>query len=335
MLPEGAATTWSVDWSAVVPLVGWTVLYLRGAGRRRDAGRGQPRRTAAFLAGVVTVLAAVAGPIPVLSGQLLWIHMIQHLLMVVIAAPLIALGAPVTTVRLALHRSPRHALAVGSRASRRMRRRLGGLPPLVVATVAHLVVLWIWHAPPLYDLAVRNDVVHAFEHAAFLGTAIWVWAEVVATARRSRRLQALATLCLGVLIAQGGVLGALLTFAGRSLYEVYTGAGAFTALEDQQFAGVLMWVPPGFIYAVVAVRRFIAWIETGEAELTAREARELPSRRPALSRAGADRPSAEGSTSPTARPDRPTPPPADRPVPATPDRSGRDAAPRGPTDPPA
>ncbi len=278
MLPDGAWTTWSVDWSAVVPLLGWTVLYLRGAGLRTRAGRGQPRRTAAFLSGAAAVVVAVAGPIPVLSGQLLWVHMVQHLLLVLVAAPLLALGSPVATVRLALPPGPRHGLAVGARATRRARRRLGGLPPLVLATVAHIVALWVWHAPPLYDLAVRNDVVHAFEHAAFLLTGVWVWAEVVATARRNRRLQALVTLCLGALIAQGGVMGALLTFAGRSLFDVYTGAGTLTALEDQEFAGVLMWVPPGFVYGTVAVRRFISWIETGERELAAREARELAHR---------------------------------------------------------
>lgn len=324
MLPEGALTTWSVDWSALPPLAGWTVLYLRGAARRSAAGRGQPRRTAAFLAGIVTVVISIAGPIPVLSGQLLWVHMIQHLLMVLVAAPLLALGSPVATVRLALGRGSRHTLARGSRASRRVRRSVGGPPPLVTATVAHLVVLWVWHAPPLYDLAVRNDAVHALEHAAFLGTGVWVWAEVVATVRRSRRLQALATLCLGALIASGGVLGALLTFAGRSLYDVYTGGGSLTALEDQQFAGVLMWVPPGFVYAVVAVRRFISWIETGERELQAREARDVARSRRELSRAGA----------------RPGPAPetgideASIPGDGTASPSDRDAGHRGPTDPP-
>lgn len=275
MLPDGAWTAWSVDVSAVAAACGWTVLYLRGAGIRRRDGRGRPRRTVAFLAGIAAVLVAAAGPVPVLSGQLLWVHMVQHLLLVLVAAPLLALGAPIATVRLALPPRPRHVLAVGSRASRRARRRIGDPPPLVLATLAHIAALWVWHAPPLYDLAVRNDAVHAFEHAAFLLTGVWVWAEVVATARRNRRLQALATLCLGALIAQGGVLGALLVFASRSLFEVYTGAGSLSAVEDQEFAGVLMWVPPGFVYGTVAVRRFIAWIDAGERELAAREAREL------------------------------------------------------------
>lgn len=275
MFGDDPLSAWSVDWSAVVALAGWTALYLRGYRTRAAAGRAQPRRLAAYLAGVASVLLAVVGPIPALSGQLLWIHMVQHLLLVIVAAPFLALSAPVATVRVGLTPGPRHTLAVAARTSRRARRRIGDPPPLVLATVAHIAALWVWHTPPLYDLAVRVDAIHAVEHAAFLATGVWVWAEVVATARRTRRLQALATLCLGALITQGGVLGALLTFAGRSLFDVYTGAGSLTALEDQQFAGVLMWVPPGFVYAIVAIRRFTAWIETGERELAAKEAREL------------------------------------------------------------
>jgi putative membrane protein len=259
----------AVDPAAVIGSAGVTAWYLRGAGRRV---RRSPRRTAAFLAGVGVTLVAVAGPIPAWSDQLLWVHMVQHLLLTVVAAPLLALGSPVATMRVGLSPGSRSTLAGWSRRTRRVRRRLGDPPPLVTATVLHVVVTWVWHAPWLYDLAVRNPAVHALEHVAFLGTAVWVWVEVVATARRSRRAQALATLCLAGLIATGGVLGALLTFASRSVYEVYTGAGGLTALEDQQLAGALMWVPPSFVYAIVALRRFTSWLDGAERDLRTREA---------------------------------------------------------------
>jgi putative membrane protein len=283
-----AAPWWSriaVDWAAVAGLVGVTVWYLRGAATRRSAGRSAPRRTASFLAGVAVTLVAVAGPLPGWSDALLWVHMIQHLLLTVVAAPLLALGSPVSTLRLALSPTSRRRLAGWSRTTRRWRRGIGDPPPLVVATVVHIVVTWVWHAPWLYDLAVRNDAVHALEHTAFLGTAVWVWVEIVATARRSRRAQALATLCLAGLIVTGGVLGALLTFSSRSVYDVYVGVGDLTSLEDQQLAGALMWVPPSFVYAIVALRRFTSWIDSSEQELRARESR-------ARAAAGAGRPDA-------------------------------------------
>ncbi|MEX1177984.1 MAG: cytochrome c oxidase assembly protein [Nitriliruptor sp.] len=263
-------TRFAVDPAAVAGLIGVSMWYLRGARRRVTP---MPRRTVAFVGGVAVTLVSVAGPLPAGSDELLWVHMIQHLLLTVVAAPLLALGSPVSTLRQALSPGTRTRLAHWSRRSRRARRRVGDPPVIVIATALHIVVTWLWHAPWLYDLAVRNPVVHAVEHLAFLGTAVWVWIEIVATARRSRRSQALATLCLAALIATGGVLGALLTFASRSVYEVYVGSGGLTALEDQQLAGALMWVPPSFVYAVVALRRFTSWLDTSERELRDREDR--------------------------------------------------------------
>jgi putative membrane protein len=292
------AATWTrstIDPAALAGLIGVIAWYLRGVQRRRASGVHDGRRTAAFLGGAAATLLAVAGPIPGWSGELLWVHMVQHLLLTVVAAPLFALGAPVSTLRLGLGPASRSTVAGWSRRSRRLRRRFGNPPPLVIATSVHVAVTWLWHAPAAYDLAVRSAGIHALEHVAFLGSATWVWIEIVATARRTRRAQALATLCLAALIVAGGVLGALLTFAGRSLYEVYTGAGGLTAIEDQQLGGALMWVLPSFVYAVVAVRRFAAWLDRAEDELRARERR----RRAAVS---AGRPVPDQGAPPTTRP---------------------------------
>jgi putative membrane protein len=261
----------AVDPAAIAGLAGVTAWYLRGASRRKTVGIATPRRTAAFLTGGAATLLAVVGPIPGWSEQLLWVHMVQHLLLTVVAAPLFALGAPVSTLRFGLSPASRSTVAGWSRTTRRWRRGIGDPPPLAIATVVHVVLTWVWHAPWLYDLAVRSTAVHALEHVAFLGSAVWVWIEIVATARRNRRAQALATICLFALIVTGGVLGALLTFASRSVYDVYTGAGGLSALEDQQLAGALMWVPPSFVYAIVALRRFASWMRRTEEELQTKE----------------------------------------------------------------
>jgi putative membrane protein len=272
---------WVLDAPAIATVTGLTALYLRGATLRARRGVSRPRRTAAFLCGVVLVLLSQVSPVAAWSEVLLWPHMIQHLVITVVAAPLLALGAPVTTVRIALPSATRHRLALLARRSRRWR-RTSGIPPLVLASVAHVAMLWLWHTPLLYDAAVTNPGLHLLEHASFLASAVWFWSEVWATARRSRRVQALATLCLGAMIVQGGVLGALLTFAGRSLFAVYDGAGGLTALEDQQLAGALMWVPPGFVYASVAVRRFIGWLRVAESDLRRRDLRERERRATAM-----------------------------------------------------
>ncbi len=277
----GAATTtlgspwtaWVLDVPAIVMLAGVTTLYLRGAVARARRGVARPGRTAAFLGGVLVVLLAQVSPVAAFSEVLYWPHMVQHLLMTLVAAPLLAAGSPVATVRHGLSPGPRHMLVRFARGSRSLRRRLGAPHPLVMATIVHIAMIWLWHTPPVYDAAVASPALHLVEHAAFLGSAVWFWSEIWATARRHRRHQALATLCLGAMIIQGGALGALITFASTSLYDVYHGTPAFTALEDQQLAGALMWVPPGFVYGSMAVRRFIAWMRSAEADLRRRETR--------------------------------------------------------------
>jgi putative membrane protein len=130
-----------------------------------------------------------------------------------------------------------------------------------LATLTHIAVIWLWHTPPIYDAAVNDPALHLLEHATFLASAVWFWSEIRSSARRSPRTQGIATLCLGAMIVQGGVLGATITFASRSLYDVYSGYGTMGALEDQQLAGALMWVPPSLLYASAAVRRFIGWFD--------------------------------------------------------------------------
>ncbi len=256
---------WVLDLPTVLFVAGVTALYLRGASERSRRGVPRPARTRAYLIGMMVVVLSHVSPVASYGEVLFWPHMVQHLLLTVVAAPLIALSAPVATIRLALSPGPRHALAVAARGTRRLRRALGSPHPLLLATGVQIVVLWVWHTPVVYDAAVENAALHLLEHASFLGAAVWFWSEVRATAKRTPRLQALATACLGLMIVQGGVLGAGITFAGRSLYDVYDGYGVLSAVEDQQLAGALMWVPPGFVYASVAIRRFLAWLEDGDA----------------------------------------------------------------------
>jgi putative membrane protein len=265
-------SAWVLDLPALAMVTGLSVLYLRGAAARSARGVARPRRTAAFLAGAGVVLLGQVSPVAAWSEVLLWPHMVQHLMITIVAAPLLAFGAPVTTVRIALPPAPRRVLAHASRRTRRWRRTVG-VPPLLLATVVQIAALWVWHTPIVYDAAVANAGLHLLEHATFLATAVWFWSEVWATARRNHRVQALATVCLGAMIAQGAVLGALLSFAGRSLFDVYDGFGDMTALQDQQFAGGLMWVPPGFVYGPIAIRRFIRWINMAETDLRRREVR--------------------------------------------------------------
>jgi putative membrane protein len=117
-------------------------------------------------------------------------------------------------------------------------------------------VLWAWHAPPLYQLAIESPAVHLAEHASFLGTGLLFWWSVLPTSRSSRTRAGIGFLSTFALTLQMGVLGALMTFAPTPWYPIYedrTLPWGLTALEDQQLAGILMWVLGGMIYALVAL----------------------------------------------------------------------------------
>lgn len=255
---------WQPDpllWMLLAIAVG---LYTRGWQRaRRRIARVRPW---AFGAGVVAVLLAVASPLDALAGELLSAHMVQHLLLIIVGAPLLAAGWPHLVIPWALP-------AAGRRRLHRARqlvlpgRDRGAVPvSLLVATGAHLMVLWVWHAPSLYDLALRNDVVHSLEHACFLGTAVALWMALLRPDLRGRIAYGTGVLCIAAILLVGGALGALLTFAETPLYQHYqmSGRWGLTPLDDQHLAGAIMWIPSGMFYGTVAAVLFTRWFATVE-----------------------------------------------------------------------
>jgi putative membrane protein len=233
-------------------------LYLRGvrAVRRRAGVRlVPPWRTGSFALALVVLLIALVSPLDALAGSLFSAHMVQHLLLVMAAAPLLVLADPMTAMLWAL--TPRARRGVG--AWWRRRRGLRAAWRLVSspggAWVLHVVALWIWHVPSLYDGAVANGAVHVLEHATFLATALLFW--WVPFRAHGRRIGAgTALLYLFGAVLQGTFLGALLALARHPLYTAHFGttrAWGLTPLEDQQLAGLLMWVPAGFVYLAALV----------------------------------------------------------------------------------
>jgi putative membrane protein len=263
---------WS-EWSArpgvVAPIAIAALIYYTGLSRlwrHASVGRGISRaRAAAFTAGLLTLVAALMSPLDALADALFSVHMVQHLSLILVASPLLVLGTPEVTLLWALPSGWR--ATVGG-----FERRLGlaivggergsGRGPVIVIVLA-TGVLWAWHAPALYDLAIRNDGVHTAEHVGFLVTAILFWASVL----RSRREQlgnGLRILYVAATALQCSLLGALITFAARPLYASHLVAApewGISALEDQQIAGLVMWVPPGFLYLGVIIYLFVTWFE--------------------------------------------------------------------------
>ena len=220
------------------------------AGKGRVVHAGQ---VACFAAGQVALAAVLVGPVDHLSASWLSAHMVQHLVIVAVAAPLLVTGAPLPAMLWALPAPVRDAPSAWWRRVNRSQAGPRWWAWTVGAVLAHSVALWAWHVPALYDAAAQDEALHALQHASFLATAVVFW-WMVAGARR-RATYGIGVGAIFVVALEGIALGALMTLSGSPWYETYAtsrvGAGV-TALEDQQIAGAIMWCPGGFIYVTAA-----------------------------------------------------------------------------------
>ena len=175
--------------------------------------------------------------------------MIQHELLMVVAAPLIVLGRPLEAWTWALSGSARRFFAAAAKTT--VLRTIGYVTTLSLgAWVLHALALWLWHLPILFRAALLNPVVHILQHGCFFGSALAYWWTVVGGRARNPTGTSIASLFTTML--HTSALGALLTFAPSPWY-VTDGARAFglSALEDQQLGGLIMWVPGGMAYMIV------------------------------------------------------------------------------------
>jgi putative membrane protein len=212
-----------------------------------------------FALGTISMLAVLVGPLDAATHDLLWAHMTQHMVLIVISAPLLVLGAPLPAVLWALPPSGRAPL---TSLWRRAHRSSAGSAWLVWAASAftlHALALWVWHLPGPYEAAVHHEALHLLEHASFLVTAVLFWWTVIGARRRST--YGLGVLAVFLMAFQGTALGAWMTIAGAPWYPSYAaGAHGLSALDDQQLAGVIMWCPGGFAYLAAAAAMFYAWV---------------------------------------------------------------------------
>lgn len=249
-------------WPSATPdtlaLLGGTLIgsaaYARGIAalwRRAGVARGIPRwRVGAFAAAVLALLIADASPLDALAGELFAAHMVQHLLIISVVAPLLLLGEPGVVLLWALPMHWRRGIGLWWRRAR-LRRIAGALMHPRVAVPLHLLAVACWHVPTLYDSAERSGALHVVEHALFLSTALLFWYPVID--RHTRRHFGAPVVILSLFVVALGcvVLGALLAMAPRPWYDAHLASSArwgLLPLADQQLAGVIMWVPAGLVY---------------------------------------------------------------------------------------
>ncbi len=259
--------TWSAEISVPLALAG--VLYalgLRALWRASGVGRGVTRMQAAsYAAGWLVAVLALASPLHALSEHLFSAHMVQHELLMVVAAPLLVLGRPLVAFTWALPRGSRVTIGGALRAPA-WRRAWHSLSSPWHAWVLHGAAIWIWHAPVLFQATLTNDAVHAVQHAFFFGTALLFWWALLHAPRLGLGDGA-AVLYLFTTAIHTGALGALMLFSRSLWYPSYAALSAgwgLTPIEDQQLAGLIMWIPATLAYAVAALALLVRAMRRSE-----------------------------------------------------------------------
>ena len=267
--PHDLWAAWSFDPGIVIPLVILAVLYARGARRRRGV-RGW--EALAFAAGWLTLVVALVSPVHPLGEALFSAHMTQHELLMVIAAPLLVLGRPLAPLLWGLPMSWRRGLGAFAK-TRPVERVWRWLTEPVVAWSLHAVVLWGWHMPLLFQATLTSDLVHSAQHLSFLVSALLFWWALL-RGREAHMGRGMAVLYIFTTAIHTSVLGALLTFSPVVWYPAYAQTApqwGFTALEDQQLGGLIMWVPAGLTYVIAGLALVVRWIRESEYRVLARE----------------------------------------------------------------
>lgn len=213
-------------------------------------------RAASLAAGIAVTAGAAVGPMHEVAHHSLTGHMVQHVLLVMVAAPLIAAGTPGLLLPALLPRRPRRVAQRLRRLVLRVGRSRVGVAAAAAVVATHVAVMWAWHVPSLYEAAVRSGPVHAAEHVLMLGTAVAAWMVAVGGLRPVPSVGRL--MALFVLALQCAVLGAAMSFTDEVWYPVH-GVGA-DALVDQRTAGLVMWAAGGVAPILAAGVLIAAWL---------------------------------------------------------------------------
>jgi putative membrane protein len=221
------------------------------------AGAPTPLEIQLFILGWLTLFAALVSPIDTLSAYSLTMHMVQHILITLIAPPLMLLGTPSWLLQ-PLTRLP-YAIPIGRWLT----------SPLVAFALFNIVFIG-WHVPANYDLALTSQLFHILEHVMFFATAVIAWWPIFSPLDELPRSHPLAqTAFLFFQSLPATILGAIIALAQEPLYPYYTNVPTLwgmSVMEDQQLAGLLMWVPASLVYFGVLTVVFIRWLSRSDRE---------------------------------------------------------------------
>ena len=255
-----------------VAALAWLILARRVAARH--PGHPHPAwRIAAFLGGLVVLALALLSPIEAYEGELFSVHMLQHMLLELVAAPLLLLGAPATLALRAATPSVRARLLVVLHS-----RIVAVLSFPLLAWVLFAAVNWGWHFSTLYDQALETPWLHDLQHVTFLGAALLFWWPVVgADPARWRLPHPVRLFYLFLAMPQNSFLGIALMSAPTALYPHYLSNvrdWGPTPAVDQSVGGMLMWVGGDVVFLLAMGLVVAAWVRAEDRRTARADARE-------------------------------------------------------------
>lgn len=274
IVPATFWTFWSLAPEIILPLVVALALYARSMSARGGFGA-YPLRAAAFFGGWLLLVVALDSPLCWLAASLAWAHMVQHVILVAAAPPLLVLGVPPA-------------------GARPMRLRRYPIPPEavhwpqdpVLVGVLYMAIIWLAHVPVIYQAALSDPLIHLSLIALLLFISLQFWSIALQPSANPSKSQSASTatgilLCFFAMIPTG-ILGALLVFSHIVWYPLLASRAAvwdWPALQDQQLAGVIMWMPMGAIYLCAGFGLMLRWLNSMDGD-TARRSGSFAEPRP-------------------------------------------------------
>ena len=261
---EAEALGWTLSPELLIPLGLALIIYLVGWARlsRRAS---TPVRPALFLSGWTVLTLSLISPLHEAGERSFTMHMIEHELIMLPATLLLASSGAGGVLAWGLPRPLRLALAGGWKSPlQRLWRRL---TDPVTATIIQGIVMWAWHAPPLFDRALDSFGWHIAQHACFFVSSLLFWWAMLHPRERGSGYGVSAA-CLFATSLVGGALGALMSFSSSPWYADYAAMGmtgvGLDPVNDQRLAGLIMWIPGGLVHGVAALTMFYKWLKASE-----------------------------------------------------------------------
>ena len=267
LAPHDLWTAWVFDPGVVIPLALAAVLYARGARSSRGTGT---REMVCFWSGWLLLVLALLSPLHPLGEVLFSAHMTQHEILMLGAAPLLALSRPLAPFLWGLPFHWRRTLGRWSKQPM-VQELWSKLTNPLMAWLISALALWIWHAPAAFQATLTNEWIHALQHLSFLASALLFWWSLFYAGGRAG--YGVGVLYIFTTAIHTSILGALLTFAPHLWYEAYASSAprwGLSALEDQQLGGLIMWIPAGIVYLAASLALFAKWLRESEAMATGR-----------------------------------------------------------------